>query len=216
MTGWQRQIPNGITVARLALTALFFTLLNVHQAATFRTTMWVAFVVFVIAALTDILDGYLARSWKVESAFGRVVDPFVDKILICGAFIFFASTDFIDKSEFINFGLGTDLTTITGVTPWMAVVLIAREFLITGIRGLAERKGIDFRADWAGKVKMFVQSVAIGAIIVDVATAYDRGPLHGPIGWVRLTRDILIWLTLIITVLSATGYILRARRILED
>ena len=218
MTGWQRQVPNGITLARLALTACFFTLLNVHQAGSFRTTLWIAFGVFVIAALTDILDGYLARSWKVESAFGRVVDPFVDKILICGAFIFLASTDFIDKVELEHFrvvGQHFDPGSITGVAPWMAVVLIAREFLITGIRGLAERKGIDFRADWAGKVKMVVQSVAVGAILVDVVTAYDQLE-HGPVGWVRLTRDILIWLTLVITVLSATGYILRARRILED
>ena len=217
MTGWQRQIPNGITVARLALTALFFALLNIHQAATFRTTMWAAFVVFVVAALTDILDGYLARSWKVESAFGRVVDPFVDKILICGAFIFLASPEFVNKTELGGFAVGPDLNlaAITGVAPWMVVVMIAREFLITGIRGLAERKGVDFRADWAGKVKMLVQSVAIGAILVDVALAYGRGD-SGPIGWVRLTRDILIWSALAVTVLSATGYILRSRRILKD
>lgn len=211
MQGWKRRIPNLITLARLGLTVVFFCLLNVHQSSTFAATMWTAFVVFVVAALTDILDGYLARSWHVESAFGRVVDPFVDKILVCGAFIFFASTRFINTEELALFV--TKDATITGVTPWMAVLLIGREFLITGLRGLAEAKGIDFRADWSGKIKMVVQSVAIGAIIVDVATSYGR--TH-PIEWIRLTRDILIWSTLVVTVLSAVGYVIRARRVIDD
>jgi CDP-diacylglycerol--glycerol-3-phosphate 3-phosphatidyltransferase len=168
--------------------------------------MWAAFVVFVTATLTDILDGYLARKWKVESAFGRVVDPFVDKILIAGAFVFFSSTNFINHELLRQFDRSQS---ITGVAPWMAVVLIGREFLITGIRGLAEARGIDFRADWAGKLKMFLQSFAIGAVIVDVA-------LTGRVGWVHVTRDILIWCTLVVTVLSALGYITRGVRVLRD
>lgn len=212
-----RHIPNLITISRLLLTVVFFALLNVHQSTTFSRTMWTAFVIFVIATLTDVLDGYLARKWKVESAFGRVVDPFVDKILVCGAFVFFASTEFINKEElraFITQEVSGKLPSaaITGVAPWMAVVLIAREFLITGIRGLAESKGIDFRADWAGKLKMFIQSFAIGAIIVDVATAYASAPVP----WIRMTRNACIWLTLAVTVLSAIGYLARSRRILTD
>src|SRR4051812_24365877 len=144
MSAMYRQVPNLITLARLALTVVFFLLLNINRVDDFSRQMWIAFGVFLVAVLTDILDGYLARAWKVESSFGRVVDPFVDKILICGAFIFFAS------DEFINGGMKLGANA-TGVHPWMAVVLIAREFLITSIRGLAESKGIDFRADWAGK-----------------------------------------------------------------
>jgi CDP-diacylglycerol---glycerol-3-phosphate 3-phosphatidyltransferase len=204
-----RYIPNLITIARLMLTVVFFLLLHVHEEGTFSRQMWIAFVVFIVAVLTDALDGYLARTWKVESAFGRVVDPFVDKILICGAFIFFSSNDFIDVAEKLFPADVTSAVTITGVVPWMAVVLIAREFLITGIRGLAESRGIDFRADWAGKVKMFTQSVAIGAIIIDLATI-------GRTRWVHLTRDIAIWITLIVTVLSMTTYIVRARRLIRD
>ena len=157
-----RHIPNLITLARLALTVVFFFLLNIHEASpgqlpseAFTRQMWIAFTCFVVAALTDIVDGYLARRWKVESAFGRVVDPFVDKILICGAFIFFSSDDFINVVQLKD-------PHLTGIHPWMAVVLIAREFLITSIRGLAESQGINFRADWAGKIKMFTQSFAIG------------------------------------------------------
>ncbi len=197
-----RHIPNLITLTRLALTVIFFMLLNIHGpgiGSDFQRQMWFAFVFFVITALTDVVDGYLARRWKVESAFGRVVDPFVDKILICGAFIFFSSNDFIGAVHITE-------KYATGVHPWMAVVLIAREFLITSIRGMAEAQGIDFRADWAGKIKMLTQSFAIGAVLVDLALA-------GSVDWVRTVRDIAIWTTVIVTVLSATTYCLRARRL---
>jgi len=198
-----RHIPNLITLARLALTIVFFFLLNIHGPGTgkdFQNQMWIAFAFFVITALTDVIDGYLARRWKVESAFGRIVDPFVDKILICGAFIFFSSNDFINAVHITE-------RYATGIHPWMAVVLIGREFLITSIRGLAESQGIAFRADWAGKIKMFTQSFAIGSVLVDLALA-------GKVDWVRDVRDISIWVTVVVTVLSATTYCIRARRLL--
>lgn len=207
-----RQVPNLITLARLALTVVFFVMLHVHVPAHFVATMWWGFGVFVVAGLTDILDGYLARAWKVESAFGRIVDPFVDKIMVCGAFVIFAAPDL-----FYGHVPGAGRS-VTGVAPWMAVVLIGREFLITGIRGLAEAKGIDFRADWAGKVKMFVQSFAIGAILVDLAVAFvalpDGGVRFEPVGWVRMVRDVCIWTTVVVTVASATTYIIRARKLM--
>ncbi len=204
-----RHIPNLITIARLILTVVFFLLLHVHDQTNFQRQMWIAFGVFCVAVWSDVLDGYLARTWKVESAFGRVVDPFVDKILICGAFIFFSSNDFVDVAEKLFPADVTSAATITGVVPWMAVVLIGREFLITSIRGLAESRGIDFRADWAGKIKMFTQSIAIGAILVDLATI-DR------VRWMHVTRDVAIYTTLIVTILSMTTYIVRARKLLRD
>jgi phosphatidylglycerophosphate synthase len=203
-----RYIPNLITIARLVLTVVFFIVLNVHEDATFHPSMWVAFVVFLLAVSTDWIDGYLARKWKVESAFGRVVDPFADKIMICGAFIFFSSDDFINlaaKSAAPNPTLGA----LTGVAPWMAVVLIGREFLITGIRGLAESRGIDFRADWAGKIKMTVQCIAVGAVLFHIATRWKYL-------WVWWVRDGAIWVTLVVTVASATTYIIRARRLIKE
>jgi CDP-diacylglycerol--glycerol-3-phosphate 3-phosphatidyltransferase len=207
-----RHIPNLITIARLVLTVVFFAVLNVNERETFARQMWTGFGVFLLAGGTDFLDGYLARRWKVESAFGRVVDPFVDKILICGAFIFFSSNRFISvaaKDLFPEMGAGQSLGTVTGVLPWMAVVLIGREFLITSIRGLAESRGIDFRADWAGKVKMIVQSVAVGAVMVDLA-------LIQKVAWVHVVRDVCIWTTVVVTVLSATTYIVRARKMLTE
>src|ERR1035437_291116 len=156
--------------------------------------MQIAFMVFLVAVLTDILDGYLARKWKVESAFGRVVDPFVDKILICGAFIFFSSDDFINVAEQLFSQDIIKAGRITGVHPWMAVVIIAREFLVTSIRGLAESRGIDFRSDWAGKIKMFVQSIAVAAVILDLAVI-------SKVPWIHVLRDVAIWTTVVVTVL---------------
>src|SRR5512146_881768 len=159
--------------------------------------MAIAFAVFLVAVLTDALDGYLARRWKVESAFGRVVDPFVDKILICGAFVFFSSDDLINVAVLKEFPGEAITTTInaTGVHPWMAVVVVAREFLVTSIRGLAESRGIKFGADWGGKSKMIVQCVAVGAVIMDMAVI-------GQVPWIHLVRDIFIWATVVVTVLS--------------
>jgi len=206
-----RHVPNLITIFRLLLTLLFFVVLNVNDRTNFQQQMWTGFVIFVVATLTDILDGYLARKWKVESAFGRVVDPFVDKILICGAFIFFSSNHFIDfavRNTFPDYPLSSQIAppTLTGVVPWMVVTLIAREFLITSIRGLAEAQGVAFRADWAGKIKMFTQSVAAGSVLVDLA-------LVGRVRWVHDTRDAMIWITVVVTLLSSITYILRARRL---
>jgi CDP-diacylglycerol---glycerol-3-phosphate 3-phosphatidyltransferase len=202
ITSMYRQVPNLITISRLILTVVFFVLLNWHSPDTFFRNMWIAFYVFLLAVGTDWLDGFLARRWKVESVFGRIVDPFVDKIMICGAFVFFSSDVFIhDMRDKYPGG--------TGVQPWMAVVLIGREFLITGIRGLAESKGIDFRADWAGKIKMGVQCVAAGAIIVDVAEL-------GQVPWIHVIRDLAIWVTVAVTALSALSYIVRARRLIKE
>jgi len=205
-----RHVPNLITIARLILTVVFFYILNysTDQRDSFQFQMWLGFVLFLVAVLTDILDGYLARKWKVESAFGRVVDPFVDKILICGAFIFFSSNHFMTETIRAQFPGFPHKYPVTGVLPWMVVVLIAREFLITSIRGLAEAQGIDFRADWAGKIKMFTQSIAAGAVMVDLAVM-DR------VAWVKLVRDITIYTTIVVTILSATTYIFRARRLLK-
>jgi phosphatidylglycerophosphate synthase len=208
-----RHVPNLITILRLILTVVFFFILNINDDTNFQRQMVVGFGVFLVATLTDILDGHLARKWQVESAFGRIVDPFVDKILICGAFIFFSSNHFIDaavRSRFTEFAQALPpagaVPSLTGVVPWMVVVLVAREFLITSIRGLAEAQGVKFGADWAGKVKMVTQSVAAGAVLVDLA-------LLNKVGWVHGIRDGAIWVTVVVTILSATTYVMRAWKI---
>lgn len=207
-----RQIPNLITTSRLLLAVVFFTLLSWYQyeGRGHSTLLTWAFFICLIAITTDFIDGYLARRWKVESRFGRVVDPFVDKILVLGSFIFFAGKNFIIPGE------NSDVVhTITGVTPAMVVVILGRELLVTSLRGMMESAGEKFGADWMGKVKMVLQSVTI---LVIVAYVYGLSivELHynqsrvGYDAWAKTFRDFCIWLTLVVTVCSSFGYIRRS------
>ena len=210
--GTHRQIPNLITIGRVVVTAFFFIAINMpppHGAV----VPWIALalLLFAIAVASDILDGYLARAWKAESVFGRVVDPFADKILICGAFVFFSVPGW--SAWPIPPHLAASGISPTGITSWMAVVLIAREFLVTGIRSLAEGRGIDFRAQWAGKVKMVLQCLAIIVVMVCQLLAWELPTRI--LKWFLYTRDLSIWLTLAVTVLSAWQYISTARRLIR-
>lgn len=208
----QRHIPNWITIGRLVVTAFFFVVINIGPPG-HMIIAWILLAIglFALAVASDVLDGYLARAWKVESIFGRVVDPFADKILICGAFVFFSVPGWtawpVPKS------LLHAHFSPTGLTLWMAVVLIAREFLVTGIRSLAESRGIDFRAQWSGKLKMAVQCAAIFGVMICILCGYVLAP--DALRWLLYARDAAIWLTLGITVLSAWQYILLARKLID-
>ena len=161
-------MPNVLTGARLVLACVFFMMLSAYQyqGRGDPTLMISAFAVYCSAAATDFLDGYLARKWKVEGAFGRIVDPFADKILVLGSFIFFAGKNFIipdtetpaDHQHYV-------VKTITGVAPGIVVILLARELLVTTLRGLSESSGQSFAAVWAGKFKMGFQSGTILVIL---------------------------------------------------
>lgn len=205
--GFKRQIPNLLTVARLVLSVVFFAMLalwNVGEDAT-HTTFYlnVAFAIYVVAASTDFLDGYLARKWGAVSVFGRVVDPFVDKILVLGAFIYFAGPSFIK--------LGPDVTpmTLSGVTPTVVVILLGREFLVTTLRSVAEGAGTNFAAAWSGKLKMVLQCVTIGVILVYVN--YRPMLLKADLETAaRVFRDVCVWATVAVTVISAWTYVRRS------
>jgi CDP-diacylglycerol--glycerol-3-phosphate 3-phosphatidyltransferase len=209
-------IPNLLTGLRLVLAACFFVMLGQYQYQSDPQTgqpidyAWlnIAFIVYLIALVTDFLDGYLARRWKVEGAFGRVVDPFVDKVLVLGSFIFFAGKNFTipyhNPSE-----TPTNVLTITGVVPWMVVVILARELLVTSLRGLAEASGKAFGAAFIGKAKMVTQSVTILVILVYVNYLGDfiRMGYRTQVTWIR---NICIWVTVAVTVWSCIGYVIKA------
>ena len=155
-----------------------------------------AIVLFVVGALTDFIDGYLARKWDVVSMFGRIMDPFCDKVLVLGAFIYFASPRFMMSNE------GNVIQMATGVYPWMVVVIIARELLVTAIRDVLESIGYSGGANWAGKVKMILQSIAIPAILL--ITVNFRPDVNTTL---HCLNQILVWLVLIVTVLSSIPYV---------
>jgi CDP-diacylglycerol--glycerol-3-phosphate 3-phosphatidyltransferase len=178
-------LPNQLTTSRLALAVVLFVLIHLES-------WWWCLAVFALAAVTDWLDGYLARLHGQTSDLGRMLDPLVDKVLMCGVFIFL-----------LPHGSQRDERWLT---PWMVVVVVSREFLITGLRSYLESQGVRFGADWLGKFKMGLQCAAVFAIFVAL--------LHR---WVVFTilRDVLVYAMLAATILSGLQYIWRAAGILR-
>jgi CDP-diacylglycerol---glycerol-3-phosphate 3-phosphatidyltransferase len=208
-----RHVPNLLTGSRLLLAFVFFAMLSwyQYQGRGDPTFLNVAFFIYLVALITDYLDGYLARRWKVEGQFGRIVDPFVDKILVLGSFIFFAGKNFIIPATAVTPEEGRMVVrTLTGVAPGMVVILLARELLITTLRGMTESTGQNFAAVWAGKVKMVLQSITILVILVYVnyhSWLHDHRPWDDVARW---TRDGFIWLTGVVTVFSGLSYVRKA------
>lgn len=194
-------LPNQITLARLALAIVFFVLLAQYSQVSPRPAMLdVAAAIFIVAAATDFIDGYLARKRRQVTALGRVLDPLVDKVLICGAFILFAGRPFVDSAGH----------NVTEVHAWMVVVIVGRELLVTGLRGFNESIGRSFGASVYGKMKMWMQSIAAPAILLIVAHEDALGVAAEP------TKKVLVWLTVVVTALSMVIYLIRSRHILEE
>ncbi|MBK7404088.1 MAG: CDP-alcohol phosphatidyltransferase family protein [Phycisphaerales bacterium] len=192
-------LPNALVWVRLALAALFVAMLSLDPLAD-PARLLIAAAIFILAALTDMLDGRLARAWDAVTRFGRVMDPFADKILVLGAFICLAGPAFAvhNHPELPRYQA-------SGVYPWMAILILGRELLVTSLRGLVEGEGGDFSAIPIGKAKMVAQSVAIPLILLLLALAdWD---LHQPARW---AIDLTAWATLLITLASGIPYVQRA------
>lgn len=158
-----KQIPNILTFGRLVLTVVVLAMILYAPHVTNQTFFLdVAFVLFVISGLTDIFDGIAARKLNVTSKFGRMMDPLVDKILVCGAFICFA---LIGEPKLFNL----DTVTLKVIHWLVAGILISREAYVTALRHIAEARGINFAAITSGKIKMFTQIFAIGTVIIKMA-----------------------------------------------
>jgi CDP-diacylglycerol--glycerol-3-phosphate 3-phosphatidyltransferase len=206
--GFYRHFPNALTVSRLLLSAVFFAMLAVaprlvgadDDARRSTAYLNIATAIYVIAAATDFLDGYLARRWNVVTVFGRVVDPFVDKILVLGAFIYFAGPPFIG---------GDPPRSLTGVSPTIVVILLGRELLVTTLRSVAESAGTGYGAAWTGKLKMVFQCVTIFVILAYVNYRPMLIRVDGEF-IARIFRDVCVWLTVAVTVLSAWSYVQRS------
>ncbi|RMG32971.1 MAG: CDP-diacylglycerol--glycerol-3-phosphate 3-phosphatidyltransferase [Planctomycetota bacterium] len=177
--------PNIVTLSRLILAGALFVLIDRGYSWTAAT------VVFVIAAATDALDGYLARRYGLVTTLGRILDPFVDKIIVCGSFVFLLAH--APKS---------------GVNAWMVLVILARELFITSLRGYLERQGRDFSAAWSGKVKMVVQCLAVGFALLSMEPSVRLSGLLA-------LRDALLWGAVAITIYSGIDYCIRAARMMK-
>ena len=202
-----RHLPNSLTILRLVLAGLFLVVLNQYRyPQPSGWPLWTAMAVFILAALTDWLDGFLARRWQVETTFGRIMDPFCDKVLVIGAFIYLSGPRFADP---IRIGEGSFFTMVSGVYPWMIAVVLARELLVTGIRGEMEGQGISFGARMSGKFKTILQLVTVPVIIVIVVL----DPQMEDHQWMAILRDVLVYLTVLVTVISGVPYVIGAVRV---
>lgn len=200
----KQMIPNALTMGRLGMAAGVVTLLAISPPldgqAGLRPLLLVAAVLFVVAAATDALDGYLARKWNAISVFGRVMDPFADKILVLGTAVMLATPAFEIATD-------SGRAMAAGFTGWMVVVILGRELLVTSIRGVFEARGIDFSASASGKAKMILQSVAIPACLLAAGLWASDRPTWA--GWVV---SLLAWGTTLVTAFSAAPYVTRAWR----
>lgn len=182
-------IPNFLSVARIPLAVVLFVCIV--------ESWWLAgLVVFLVATATDWLDGWWARKYGPLSLIGRNLDPLADKVLVCGAFIYL-----IPVQE-------------ANILPWMVTVVVCRELLVTGIRGMVEAAGKKFGADWFGKLKMGLQcAVLIGVLLLawlrtlegtsDLLFILDRAQV------------VLLWSMLAATVGSGVQYVVKAAKLLK-
>jgi len=181
-------VPNKISAARLVLSFVFFALLPMKL-------YWAAFVVFLIAAGTDWVDGWYARKFNMVTKLGRVLDPFCDKILICGAYILLA----VEMDAIFPW--------YARIAGWMAVVVVGRELLVTVLRSMIEGAGGDFSAKMAGKLKMWFQCIAVGACIVGLAIFASGKPVPN---WLNILIAVSVWGSVISTLHSGWLYVLGA------
>jgi CDP-diacylglycerol---glycerol-3-phosphate 3-phosphatidyltransferase len=184
--------PNNLTLARLGLSGGFFVLVGYCKPGSGSHWLFdLAVAVFILAAVTDMVDGYLARRYHMETSIGRMLDPFVDKVMICGSFIFFLSSNFV-----------VGMKNVTDVAPWMVIAVVARELLVTTLRGHSEAQGQAFPASAAGKVKMFMQSATVVVVLITVGHFLNEN-------WAGKTRLVFLWVMVFSTLLSMIGYVLK-------
>jgi CDP-diacylglycerol--glycerol-3-phosphate 3-phosphatidyltransferase len=184
-------LPNRLTLARFSLTALFVA----ATESPFRGNMTLALIFFTLAVLTDYLDGALARRWNLVTSFGILMDPLVDKVLNASAFIF--------------------LVVYADLPPWVVIVIIAREFLITGLRLLAGNKGVILPAEQLGKHKTIWQMMTIFFFLI--LTAFLEWQLR-PTWWIPVWIHggwMFITVTMTLTLYSGLGYLWRNRVLLS-
>jgi CDP-diacylglycerol--glycerol-3-phosphate 3-phosphatidyltransferase len=183
-------LPNILTIARLILSVIFAAFLSLS----WEHAALVACIVFILASVTDWLDGYLARKLKMTTKFGALVDPLADKILVCAAFI-----------GFVYFHLAS---------VFVVICIIMREFLITGLRTLAASKGVVLSAEKAGKSKTITQMItAVLGLLILVSNAYKILPEKYIIITIY-TFQVFLWLTLILTIYSGIYYLVKNKHVL--
>ena len=173
-------LPNKLTMFRVILIPFFVVFLLVDITPVDK---WIALAVFIIASLTDMLDGKIARKYNLVTNFGKFMDPLADKLLVCSALVCLVAVDRIPA--------------------WMVIVIIAREFIISGFRLVASDNGVVIAASYWGKFKTTFQIIMICLMIADLAA------LH-------LLTAIVTWVAVILTVVSLVDYLVKNKEVMKD
>lgn len=192
-------LPNKLTIGRMIMVPFFvYFLLATTETGDGVGYKWVALALFIIASFTDLLDGKIARKYNLVTNFGKFMDPLADKLLVCSALI----------------GL-----TWHGIVPaWMTIVIISREFIISGFRLVASDKGVVIAASWWGKLKTVSQMVMICFTIVVLNGEGFSGNAYAPmfytgLDWIAIA---LMWVATGLTVISLIDYVWKNKEVMKD
>ena len=172
-------LPNKLTVARVAAVPFFII-------SYYTEHYLIAFIIFVLASLTDMLDGKIARKYDLVTNFGKIMDPLADKVLVYSAFL---------------------LMVPDPVPAWMLVIILAREFLVAGVRTVAASKGIVIAAAMSGKIKTVLQMIAVPMLLL--CPVID-------LNWFTVISKVMLWASLVMTVVSGVQYVLDNKQVFKD
>lgn len=173
-------LPNKLTIFRVILIPFFVLFLLVDITAYDK---WIALAIFIIASFTDFLDGHIARKYHLVTNFGKFMDPLADKLLVCSALICLIELDRIPS--------------------WIVIVIIAREFIISGFRLVASDNGVVIAASYWGKFKTTFQIVMICLMIADLPQ-------------LTIVTQAVMWVALALTVISLADYLIKNKRVMQD
>ena len=173
-------LPNKLTMFRVILIPFFIIFLLVPITSVDK---WIALTIFIVASLTDLLDGHIARKYHLVTNFGKFMDPLADKLLVCSALICLIELDRIPS--------------------WMVIIIIAREFVISGFRLIASDNGVVIAASYWGKFKTTFQMIAVCLMIADIAA-------------LSLVTSIVTWIAVILTVVSLVDYLIKNKDVMKE
>ena len=175
-------LPNKLTTLRVIMIP-FFVFFLLWQNGENRTFRMIALALFIIASLTDLLDGKIARKYNLVTNFGKFMDPLADKLLVCSALIC--------------------LIELNALPAWMVIVIISREFIISGFRLFASDNGVVIAASYWGKFKTTFQMVSVVLLILDIPA-------------LAFVTTICVWIALLLTIVSLVDYIYKNHKILTE
>lgn len=175
-------LPNKLTILRVIMVPFFvlFMLTDIGGPA----NKWISLILFVVASLTDLLDGKIARKYNLVTNFGKFMDPLADKLLVCSAMICLIEMNKLDA--------------------WIVIVIISREFIISGFRLVASDSGVVIAASYWGKFKTVFQMAMIIVLIADLGGFFD------------MLGTVLVWAALALTIISLLDYVFKNKQVLTQ